>query len=202
MDPTHEPVGHARSLGAHVGRSSNEAKGARGARVGGGVSVRSLRHLEISSRFGCDQANRRRDRPPTGHTALVPLFACRNSRGILVSTACMMPLPALLGLISLGFLASSSSALLLPLTRSQVAFRPACGAHRAPAAFAMSAETVEAAEDALAKATATEAKAVSELAAAIAADDDTVGCIVDAENADVRRRATQQSPVRVRLRLG
>lgn len=114
----------------------------------------------------------------------------------------MMPLPALLGLISLGFLASSSSALLLPLTRSQVAFRPACGAHRAPAAFAMSAETVEAAEDALAKATATEAKAVSELAAAIAADDDTVGCIVDAENADVRRRATQQSPVRVRLRLG
>ena len=93
-------------------------------------------------------------------------------------------------------------ALLLPLTRSQVAFRPACWAHRAPAAFAMSAETVEAAEDALAKATATEAKAVSELAAAIAADDDTVGCIVDAENADVRRRATQQSPVRVRLRLG
>merc|ERR1740124_786321 len=93
-------------------------------------------------------------------------------------------LSALLGLISLGFLASSSSALLLPLTLSQVAFRPACGAHRAPAAFTMSAETVEAAEDALAKATATEAKAVSELAAAIAADDDTVGCIVDAENAD------------------
>merc|ERR1740124_907036 len=86
-------------------------------------------------------------------------------------------LSALLGLISLGFLASSSSALLLPLTRSQVAFRPACGAHRAPAAFTMSAETVEAADDAL-------AKAMSELAAAIAADDDTVGCIVDAENAD------------------
>ena len=89
----------------------------------------------------------------------------------------------MLGLISFGFLASSSSALLLP-TRSQVAFRPACGAHRAPAAFAMAAETVEAAEDALAKATASEAAAVSELAEAIAADDDTVGCIVDAENAE------------------
>ena len=110
-----------------------------------------------------------------------------------------MMLSALLGLISLGFLASSSSALLLPLTRSQVAFRPACGAHRAPAAFTMSAETVEAAEDALAKATATEAKAVSELAAAIAADDDTVGCIVDAENADVRRRAPRN---KARLGLG
>lgn len=101
--------------------------------------------------------------------------------------------PALLGLISFGFLASSSSALLLP-TRSQVAFRPACGAHRAPAAFAMAAETVEAAEDALAKATASEAAAVSELAEAIAADDDTVGCIVDAENAEVRRRATPTKP--------
>ena len=98
------------------------------------------------------------------------------------------PLPTLLGLISLGFLASSSSALLLPVSQSHAAFRPAaCGPHRAPmAAFAMAAETVEAAEDALTKATATEAKAVSELADAIAADDDVVGCIVDAENADVR----------------
>ena len=45
-----------------------------------------------------------------------------------------MLLSALLGLISLGFLASSSSALLLPLARSQVAFRPTCGQHRAPVA--------------------------------------------------------------------
>jgi len=96
-------------------------------------------------------------------------------------------MPSLVGLLSLGFLASSASALLLPLTRSQVAFRPACGAHRAPAAFvAMSAGTVEAAEDALAKATAAEAKAVSELAAATGADAAEVECIVNAENAEAR----------------
>ena len=56
-------------------------------------------------------------------------------------------LSALLGLISLGFLASSSSALLLPLARGQVVFRPTCGQHRAPAV--MAAETAKAAEDAL-----------------------------------------------------
>jgi hypothetical protein len=101
-------------------------------------------------------------------------------------------MPSLVGLLSLGFLASSASALLMPLTRSPVAFRPACGAHRAPAAFvALSAGAVEAAEDALAKATATEAKAVSELAAATAADDAMVECIVNAENAEARPRRTQ-----------
>ena len=100
-------------------------------------------------------------------------------------------MPSLVGLLSLGFLASSASSLLLPLTRSQVAFRPACGAHRAPAAFVMSAGTVEAAEDALAKATAAEAKAVSELAAATGADDAEVECIVNAENAEARPLRTQ-----------
>lgn len=58
-------------------------------------------------------------------------------------------LSALLGLISLGFLASSSSALLLPLARGQVVFWPTCGQHRAPAAFTMAADTAKAAEDAL-----------------------------------------------------
>ena len=54
----------------------------------------------------------------------------------------------MLGLISLS--SSSSSALLLPLARSQAAFRPTCAQHRAPAAFAMAAETAEDAETAAA----------------------------------------------------
>ena len=48
----------------------------------------------------------------------------------------------MLGLISLSS-TSSSSALLLPLARSQAAFRPTCAQHRSPAAFAMAAETAE-----------------------------------------------------------
>ena len=51
----------------------------------------------------------------------------------------------MLGLISLS--SSSSSALLLPLARSQAAFRPTCAQHRAPA---MAAETAEDAETAAA----------------------------------------------------
>ena len=63
----------------------------------------------------------------------------------------------MLGLISLSS-TSSSSALLLSL-RSQAAFRPTCAQHRAPAAFAMAAETAEDAET---------AAAVAETAASVA----------------------------------
>jgi hypothetical protein len=55
-------------------------------------------------------------------------------------------LSGMLGLISLSS-TSSSSAPLLSL-RSQAAFRPTCAQHRAPAAFAMAAETAEDAETA------------------------------------------------------
>merc|ERR1719331_3627488 len=59
----------------------------------------------------------------------------------------------------------------------------------------MSAGTVEAAEDALAKATAAEAKAVSELAAATGADDAEVECIVNAENAEELNACVNQGIV-------
>jgi len=59
----------------------------------------------------------------------------------------------------------------------------------------MSAGAVEAAEDALAKATATEAKAVSELAAATAADDAMVECIVNAENAEELNACVNQGTI-------
>ena len=89
---------------------------------------------------------------------------------------------ATLRLISLGCLASSASALLLPLARSQATFRSAVMPCRMPS---VRAEAGQASEDALAKATAKEANAVLELADAIAADESVTGCIVEADSAEV-----------------
>ena len=72
----------------------------------------------------------------------------RNSWRLLLIVVARGVCIGMLGLISLS--SSSSSALLLPLARSQAAFRPTCAQHRAPAAFAMAAETAEDAETAAA----------------------------------------------------